>query len=124
MAPPPSAAQSPERKIAEMELLLLGISATIEPVNPVIPKNTDAGVRIVVRSAAYNTSVWTELRVPAGGTVRQMQFLLSVPDGPTSVEDARALARSLADLTEPTALCGLGAAERATILNFGGPGSP
>jgi hypothetical protein len=64
--------------------------------------------------------VWTQLRVPAGGTVRLMQFLVTVPDGPTSVEDARALAQSLADLTEPTALFGLSAAERATILNFGG----
>jgi len=73
---------------------------------------------------AYDTSVWTELRVPAGGTARLMQFLVTVPDGPTSVEDARVLAQSLADLTEPTALFGLSAAERATILNFGGPGSP
>jgi hypothetical protein len=47
VAPPPLAAQAPERKIAEMELLLLGVSATVEPVHPVIPKNTDAGVRIV-----------------------------------------------------------------------------
>jgi hypothetical protein len=53
-----------------------------------------------------------------------MQFLVSVPDGPTSVEDARLLAQSLADLTEPTALFGLSVAERATILNFGGPVNP
>jgi hypothetical protein len=67
-----------------------------------------------------DASVWTQLRVPAGGTVRLMQFLVTLPDGPTSVEDARVLAQSLADLTEPTALFGLTAAERATILNFGG----
>ena len=73
---------------------------------------------------AADMSVWTQLRVPAGATVRLMQFLVSVPDGPTSVEDARLLGQSLADLTEPTALFGLSAAERATILNFRGPVNP
>jgi hypothetical protein len=70
--------------------------------------------------SAEDSSVWAQLRVPAGGTVRLMQFLVTWPDGPTSVEDARNLAQSLADLTEPTALMGLSAAEQATILNFGG----
>jgi hypothetical protein len=73
---------------------------------------------------AEATSVWTQLRVPAGGTVRLMQFLVTVPDGPTSVEDACDLAQSLADLTEPTALMGLSAAEQTTLLNFRGPGNP
>jgi hypothetical protein len=75
-------------------------------------------------SSANDTSVWTELRVPAGQTVRLMQFLVTVPDSPTAVEDARDLAQSLADLTEPNALVGLGAAEQATLHNFGGPGNP
>jgi hypothetical protein len=57
LAPSPCFAQAPERKIAEMELLLLGVSATVDPVNPVIPKNTDAGVRIVVTAGGRELSV-------------------------------------------------------------------
>lgn len=74
--------------------------------------------------SAEDSSVWTQLRVPAGATVRLMQFLLTRPDGPTAIADARDLAQSLADLTEPTALMGLSAAEQATLLNFRGPGNP
>ena len=43
-------ARTEERKLAEMELLLLGVSATVEPDHPVIPKNTEAGVRIVLKT--------------------------------------------------------------------------
>jgi hypothetical protein len=56
-APSLSFAQAPERKIAEMELLLLGVTATVEPANPVIPKNTDAGVRIVVKAGGQELSL-------------------------------------------------------------------
>jgi hypothetical protein len=36
------------RKIGELELQVQGISATVQPANPTIPKNTAAGVKIVV----------------------------------------------------------------------------
>ena len=41
-------AQTSLRKIGELELQVQGISATVQPANPTIPKNTPAGVRIVV----------------------------------------------------------------------------
>jgi hypothetical protein len=43
-------AQSPPRKIGELELTLGGISATVTPSNPTIPKNIASGVQIVVTS--------------------------------------------------------------------------
>jgi len=42
--------QTSLRKIGELELGVQGISATVQPVNPTIPKNTAAGVRIVVNT--------------------------------------------------------------------------
>ena len=50
-------ARTEERKLAEMELLLLGVSATVEPENPVIPKNTEAGVRIVLKAGERELSL-------------------------------------------------------------------
>src|SRR5205807_3212273 len=44
--------QVPLRKIGELELQVQGISATVQPANPTIPKNTPAGVRIVVSTAS------------------------------------------------------------------------
>jgi Carboxypeptidase regulatory-like domain len=38
------------RKIGEMELKLLGVNATVDPLHPVIPKNIPAAVRIVVKA--------------------------------------------------------------------------
>lgn len=43
-------AQTPPRKIGELELTLGGISATVTPSNPTIPKNIASGVQIVVTS--------------------------------------------------------------------------
>ncbi|MBZ5508478.1 MAG: Ig-like domain-containing protein [Acidobacteriia bacterium] len=43
-------AQTNLRKIGELELGVQGISATVQPANPTIPKNTAAGVRIVVNT--------------------------------------------------------------------------
>lgn len=45
-----TAAQPALRKIGEATLSLLGITATVEPLNPVVPKNTASAVRIVVRA--------------------------------------------------------------------------
>jgi Carboxypeptidase regulatory-like domain len=44
----PVLAQAPLRQIAEMKLSVLGISATVDPLNPTVPKNIEAGVRIVL----------------------------------------------------------------------------
>jgi hypothetical protein len=48
--PAPAAAQAPLRKIGEMELQLAGLAAVLDPVNPVVPKNTPAGVKVIVRA--------------------------------------------------------------------------
>lgn len=45
-----SSAQTPLRKIGEMELKLVGLNAAIDPEHPVIPKNTRAGVAVVVQA--------------------------------------------------------------------------
>ena len=50
LAPTPVAAQAPLRKIGEMELQLSGLGAVLDPVNPVVPKNTPAGVQVIVRA--------------------------------------------------------------------------
>lgn len=45
-----STASAQHRKIGEMELRLLGVTATVESIDPVVPKHTPSGVRIVVRA--------------------------------------------------------------------------
>jgi hypothetical protein len=44
----PALAQAPLRQIGQMKLSVLGVSATVDPLNPTVPKNIEAGVRIVV----------------------------------------------------------------------------
>ena len=44
--------QTTLRKIGELRLPVQSISATVSPVSPTIPKNTAAGVRIVVSTAS------------------------------------------------------------------------
>ena len=53
----PAEAQAPRRKIGELRLSLLGISAGVDPANPVVPKNTPAGVRVVVRAGTGELSL-------------------------------------------------------------------
>ncbi|HEY6308047.1 MAG TPA: carboxypeptidase regulatory-like domain-containing protein [Candidatus Angelobacter sp.] len=48
--------QAPLRKIGELDLQIQGISATVQPANPTIPKNTPAGVQIVVTTASGTLS--------------------------------------------------------------------
>ncbi|HKY21469.1 MAG TPA: carboxypeptidase regulatory-like domain-containing protein, partial [Vicinamibacterales bacterium] len=49
-------AQTPFRKIGEMELAVVGMSATPDPAVPVLPKNTPSGVRIAIRSGLGSIS--------------------------------------------------------------------
>jgi hypothetical protein len=37
-------------RLASFDISLLGLSATVDPLEPTVPKNTDSGVRIVVRA--------------------------------------------------------------------------
>ena len=42
-------AQTAVHRLGELELSVLGVSAGVEPLEPVVPKNTASGVKIVVR---------------------------------------------------------------------------
>lgn len=50
-------AQSPSRKIGELELQLLGIQASVDPTNPTVPKNIASGVRVVVTAGGRTLDV-------------------------------------------------------------------
>jgi hypothetical protein len=45
-------AQAPLRKIGELELSVLGLTATPSPLNATVPKNTPSGIRVVVTGGA------------------------------------------------------------------------
>jgi hypothetical protein len=50
------------RKIGEMELKLLGLSATVDPPHPVVPKNIPSAVRIVVKAGSAELPLADALR--------------------------------------------------------------
>ena len=52
-----SPAHAQYRKIGEMELRLSGLSATVENAEPVVPKHTPGGIRILVRAAGVDLSL-------------------------------------------------------------------
>ncbi len=52
----PAHAEPTLRKIGEMELSLLGLSAGVDPEAPVVPKNVASAVRVVVRAGARELS--------------------------------------------------------------------
>ena len=64
----------------------------------------------------YAYTAWSALQVPAGGSVIVMQFVVVRESGEATAAEQQAAA--LADLTDPEALLGLSAAERALIVNF------
>jgi hypothetical protein len=83
------------RKIGEMDLYLRGITAAVDPLAPVVPKNTPTGVRIVVRSGDSVLSV-DEVSRFAGGAFRiegdlagpGLRVPVSLPfDGSASITD-------------------------------------
>ncbi len=49
-------AQAPLQKVAELRLSLVGVSATVDPLRPVVPKNIASAVRIVVRAGGSELS--------------------------------------------------------------------
>jgi len=66
LLPAPAAAQAPLRKIGEMELQLAGLGAVLDPVNPVVPKNTPAGVQVIVRAGGRQLTA-AEVETLVGG---------------------------------------------------------
>src|SRR5262245_39984707 len=55
-SPPPVAAQDGLRSIGELEVKLYGLSAGVDPLNPIVPKQTPSGLRIVVRAGGQPLS--------------------------------------------------------------------
>jgi hypothetical protein len=49
-------AQAPLRKIGELELSLLGLTASPSPLNATVPKNTASGIRVIVTAGASPVS--------------------------------------------------------------------
>jgi len=70
-------AQAPLRKIGELELSVLGLSATPSPLNATVPKNTASGIRVIVTAGASPVST-TDLTRFLGVDV-QVQAELSGP---------------------------------------------
>src|SRR6185503_18239540 len=68
---------TPLRKIGEMELSLLGVSATVDPLNPVVPKNIASGVRIVVSAGGQQLTLGDVARFLGAGF--EVQAELSGP---------------------------------------------
>ena len=50
------------RKIGEMELKLLGVNATVDPVHPVVPKNIPSAIRILIRAGGAELPLADTLR--------------------------------------------------------------
>jgi len=80
----PAAAQAPLRKIGEMEVALVGLHATVDPVNPTVPKNTASAVRVVVKAGDQELSATDVASFFGAGF--QVQGLLSGPGLPTAVD--------------------------------------
>jgi hypothetical protein len=52
-----ASAQFKPRKLGELELVLSGISATVDPIKVTVPKNTASGVRISIRGGAGDVTI-------------------------------------------------------------------
>ncbi len=73
----PASGQAPLRKIGEMEVSLVGLTATLDPVKPVVPKNVASGVRVVVHAGSRQMSSSEVTALLGSGT--QVRAELSGP---------------------------------------------
>src|SRR3954467_4682085 len=64
-------AQVQQRKLAEFDIPLSGVSATIDPAAPVFPKNVAAAVRVVLKSGTQTLSQADAIKfIGAGSTAK------------------------------------------------------
>ena len=61
-----ASAQFKPRKLGELELVLSGLSATVDPVKVTVPKNTASGVRISIRGGAGEVTIAEAERLLGG----------------------------------------------------------
>ena len=71
------------RKLGELELLLSGLSATVDPVKVTVPKNTASGVRISIRTGTTEVSIAEAERLLGGAFI--VEGDLAGPGLPTPV---------------------------------------
>lgn len=77
---------------------------------------TPLPVTVVTSDATVDNAHWSwPVTVPAGSTACIMHYVITTPPSDTNIE---AKAKALRDLTDPYALTGLSAADRACIKNF------
>jgi len=67
-------AQSPFRKLGELELRLTGLSAVANPATVTVPKNTASGVRISIQSGSTALSASEAARLLGGSFVIDAEF--------------------------------------------------
>lgn len=86
----PAAAQTPFRKIGELDLFLRGLTAGVTPLQVTVPKNVASGVRLVVASGGNELSA-QQIEQALGGAFR-IEGDLSGPGlrAPVSLPDASA----------------------------------
>ena len=91
---PSTVGAQPLHPIGQVDLYLRGLSATVDPLEPVVPKNTASGVRIVVRAGTAELSA-AELEELFGGPFRVegelagpgLRSALSLPTGSEAPSD-------------------------------------
>src|SRR5687768_94666 len=74
----PALAQAPVRKLGQLRLAVVGVTATLDPLEPVVPKNTASAVRIVVKSGETPMTAG-DLATFLGTSVFKVEALLSGP---------------------------------------------
>ena len=80
----PAFAQAPTRKLGQLRLSVVGVSATLDPLEPVVPKNIASAVRIVVTSGETQMNAG-ELATFLGTAGYKVEALLSGPGLPFTI---------------------------------------
>jgi hypothetical protein len=97
---------------------------TTDSVNPVLgyvfsgPGVSTTAVTNFVAGQSFNSYAWT-VTVPANQTVILMHFLIQRTNG--GLSGAESQAQALVNLTDPNALVGISAQEKAEVVNFNVP---
>jgi hypothetical protein len=87
--------------------------------NPEAPTPSEISDWAVSEGYGQLTTTWPALTLAPGQTVILMRYVVKRPHGETA--DLEAQVQSLVDLTDPEALAGMTAEERAAVINFNIP---
>ena len=89
LAPASVSAQAPLRKIGELELAIRGLSATVEPETPVVPRNVASAVRVVVRAGALELTAAEALVALEADLLQGVELRGLLPEAEILVFDGR-----------------------------------